>query len=68
MSGDMATILCLWIVMSFPITYRVNKRMEKNNDSARFEIGFQILLFIRALIEVPKFYIGPILQLLIKKH
>jgi hypothetical protein len=67
MSGDMATILCLWIVMSFPITYRVNKRMEKNNDSARFEIGFQILLFIRALIEVPKFYIGPILQLLIKK-
>jgi hypothetical protein len=68
MSGDMATILCLWIVMSFPITYRVNKRMEKNNDSARFEIGFQILLFIRALIEVPKFYIGPILQLLIKKN
>jgi len=68
MSGDMATILCLWIVMSYPITYRVNKRLEKNNDSARFEIGFQILLFIRALIEVPKFYIGPILQLLIKKN
>jgi hypothetical protein len=68
MSGETAVFLCIWVVLSYPITYRVNKRMEKNNDSARFEIGFQILLFIRALIEVPKFYIGPILQLLTKKN
>jgi hypothetical protein len=68
MSGETAAFLCIWVVLSYPITYRVNKRMEKNNDSARFEIGFQILLFIRALIEVPKFYIGPILQLLTKRN
>ena len=68
MSSDTATILCLWIVMSFPITYRVNKRLEQTNDSSRYEIGFQIFLFIRALIEVPRFYLRPILQLLTKRN
>lgn len=68
MSGDMVIILCMWIVMSVPITYKVNKRLEQNNDSARYEIGFQIFLFIRALIEVPRFYLRPILQLLTKRN
>jgi hypothetical protein len=68
MSGEATTFLCIWVLLSYPITYKVNKRLEKNNDNARFEIGFQILLFIRALIEVPKFYIGPILQLLTKRN
>jgi hypothetical protein len=68
MSGDLATILCIWIVLSFPITYRVNKRLEQNSDSARYEIGFQIFLFIRALIEVPKFYLKPIIVLLTKRN
>jgi len=68
MSSDTATILCLWIVMSFPITYRVNKRLEQTNDSARYEIGFQIFLFVRALIEVPRFYLRPILILLTKRN
>ena len=68
MSSDMATVLCLWIVMSFPITYRVNKRLERDNDRARYELGFQIFLFIRALIEVPIFYIRPILQFLTKRN
>jgi hypothetical protein len=54
--------------MSFPITYKVNKRLEQNNDKARYEIGFQIFLFIRALIEVPIFYIRPILQFLTKRN
>jgi hypothetical protein len=68
MSSDTATILCLWIVMSFPITYRVNKRLEQTNDSSRYEIGFQIFLFLRALIEVPRFYLRPILILLTKRN
>jgi len=68
MSGDMAIVLCMWIVMSVPITYKVNKRLEQNNDSARYELGFQIFLFIRALIEVPRFYLRPILQLLTKRN
>ena len=68
MSSDMATVLCLWIVMSFPITYRVNKRLEQTNDSSRYEIGFQIFLFLRALIEVPRFYLRPILILLTKRN
>ena len=68
MTGDTATFLCVWILLSYPITYRVNKRMEQNDDSARFETGFQILLFIRALIEVPRFYLRPILMLLTKRN
>jgi len=68
MSADTAIILCMWIMLSFPITYRVNKRLEKNNDSARYETGFQIFLFIRALIEVPRFYLKPILVLLTKRN
>jgi hypothetical protein len=68
MSADTAIILCMWIMLSFPITYRVNKRLEQNNDRARYELGFQIFLFIRALIEVPIFYIRPILQFLTKRN
>jgi hypothetical protein len=68
MTGNAATFLCIWILLSYPITYRVNKRMEQTDDNSRFEIGFQIFLFIRALIEVPRFYLKPILQLLIKRN
>jgi|LakMenE18May11ns_1017448.scaffolds.fasta_scaffold9795431_2 hypothetical protein len=68
MSADTAIILCMWIMLSFPITYRVNKRLEQNNDRARYELGFQIFLFIRALIEVPRFYLRPILILLTKRN
>jgi hypothetical protein len=68
MNGDVAMILCMWIILSFPITYKVNKRLEQNNDKARYETGFQIFLFIRALIEVPRFYLRPILILLTKRN
>ena len=68
MNGNVITIVCMWILLSYPITYKVNKRLEKNNDSSRYETGFQIFLFIRALIEVPRFYIRPILQLLTKRN
>ncbi len=68
MNGDVAVILCMWIILSFPITYKVNKRLEQNNDKARYETGFQIFLFIRALIEVPRFYLRPILILLTKRN
>jgi hypothetical protein len=68
MSDDAAIFLCAWILLSYPITYRVNKRMEKLNDNARYETGFQIFLFLRALTEVPRFYLRPILQLLTKRN
>lgn len=67
MNGEIATFICVWILLSYPITYKVNKRLEENDDSARHEVGFQIFLFIRALIEVPIFYIRPILVLLTKQ-
>ena len=68
MTGETTTFICLWILLSYPITYRVNKRLEKLNDSARYETGFQIFLFFRAMVEVPKFYLKPILQLLTKRN
>ncbi len=68
MNGNVVTIVCVWILLSYPITYKVNKRLEQNNDSARYETGFQMFLFIRALIEVPRFYLRPILKLLTKRN
>ena len=68
MNSNVVTIVCVWILLSYPITYKVNKRLEQNNDSARYETGFQIFLFIRALIEVPRFYLRPILILLTKRN
>jgi hypothetical protein len=68
MSSETAIFICIWVILSYPITYKVNKRLEQNNDSARYEMGFQIFLFIRALIEVPIFYIRPILQFLTKRN
>ena len=68
MSEETATFLCIWIILSFPITYRVNKRMEQLKDETRYETGFQIFLFIRALFEVPRFYLRPIVYLLTKRN
>jgi hypothetical protein len=65
---DKITFILLWILSSFPIVHKVNKRMEYLNDEARHETGFQIFLFIRAQLEVPKFYLRTLLYLINPKH
>lgn len=61
---DGLTILLIWILLSFPIVRMVNRRMEENEDDTRFQTWFQVYLFFRAQIEVPKYYLFQIIKLL----
>jgi len=62
------TFILLWILLSFPIVRNVNKRMEQTKDITRYEMGFQIFLFIRAQFEVPRFYFMTFLHLITPKQ
>ena len=61
---DGLTLLLIWILLSFPIVRHVNRRMEETNDDLRFRTSFQIVLFIRAQFEVPKWYLIQFTKLL----
>ena len=62
---DGLTILTIWVLLSFPIVRHVNKRMEEVDDELRFRTSFQLVLFVRAQFEVPRFYLNKIAKLLI---
>jgi hypothetical protein len=61
---DGLTILAIWVLLSFPIVRHVNKRMEELDDELRFRTAFQLILFVRAQFEVPRFYLYKIAKLL----
>ena len=61
---DGLTILLIWILLSFPIVRHVNRRMEETEDDLRFRTSFQLILFIRAQFEVPKWYLVRLIKLL----
>ena len=61
---DGLTILLIWILLSFPIVRHVNRRMEETEDTLRFRTDFQLILFIRAQFEVPKWYLVRLIKLL----
>ena len=63
---DGLTILAIWVLLSFPIVRHVNKRMEDSDDELRFRTAFQLILFVRAQFEVPRFYLYKIAKLLIR--
>ena len=63
---DGLTILSIWVLLSFPIVRHVNKRMEEVDDELRFRTSFQLVLFVRAQFEVPRFYLNKIAKLLIR--
>ena len=63
---DALTILLIWVLLSFPIVRHVNRRMEEVNDELRFRTSFQLVLFIRAQFEVPKWYLIQLTKLLSK--
>jgi hypothetical protein len=63
---DGLTILTIWVLLSFPIVRHVNKRMEETEDDLRFRTSFQLVLFVRAQFEVPRFYLNKIAKLLIR--
>ncbi len=61
---DGLTILLIWILLSFPIVRHVNRRMEETDDELRYKTSFQLVLFIRAQFEVPKWYLIQLTKLL----
>ena len=61
---DGLTILAIWVLLSFPIVRDVNKRMEETEDDLRYRTSFQLVLFIRAQFEVPRFYLYKIAKLI----
>ena len=63
---DGLTILSIWVLLSFPIVRHVNKRLEELDDELRFRTSFQLILFVRAQFEVPRFYLNKIAKLLIR--
>lgn len=63
---DGLTIFTIWVLLSFPIVMHVNKRMEEQNDELRFKLSFQLVLFVRAQFEVPRFYFDKITKLLFR--
>lgn len=63
---DGLSILAIWVLLSFPIVRHVNKRMEEMDDELRYRTSFQLVLFVRAQFEVPRFYLYKIAKLLSK--
>jgi hypothetical protein len=61
---DGLTFGLIWILLSFPIVRHVNRRMEELNDELRFATSFQLILFIRAQLEVPRYYFLKLIKLL----
>jgi len=61
---DGLTFISIWLLLSFPIVRHVNRRMEELDDELRFKTSFQIVLFIRAQFEVPKWYLIQLTKLL----
>lgn len=63
---DGLTITLLWVLSSFPIVRHVNRRMEETNDELRHRTSFQLVLFIRAQLEVPRWYLNKLAKLIVK--
>lgn len=61
---DGLTFIMIWVLLSFPIVKHVNKRMEELDDDLRFRTSFQLVLFIRAQFEVPKYYLIQLAKLI----
>ena len=59
--------IIVWVTATYPITKIINNKMEENGDVEQYYTSFQILLFIRSLLYVPKFYWARVLKLLTNK-
>jgi hypothetical protein len=65
---DTLTFIAIWILLSFPIVHNVNTKMRAAGEELINKAGFQLYLFIRAQIEVPRFYIMAFLYLITPKQ
>ena len=65
---DIMTFITIWVLLSFPIVHRVNTRMREAGEQIVEKIGFQLLLFVRAQFEVPRFYLINLINILLTKR
>ncbi len=61
---DGLTFILIWVLLSYPIVRHVNRRMEEMEDELRFRTDFQLILFIKAQFEVPRWYFIRLIKLL----
>ncbi len=65
---DIVTFVAIWVLLSFPIVHRVNTRMKEAGEQIVEKTGFQLFLFVRAQIEVPRFYLTNLINILLTKR
>ncbi len=65
---DIMTFITIWVLLSFPIVHRVNTRMREAGEQIVEKAGFQLLLFVRAQFEVPRFYLINLINILLTKR
>ncbi len=65
---DILTFIAIWVLLSFPIVHRVNTKMKEAGEQVIEKAGFQLLLFVRAQFEVPRFYLINLINILIPKQ
>ena len=65
---DMTTFIAIWVLLSFPIVHIVNTRMREAGEQIVDKAGFQLLLFVRAQFEVPRFYLLNLINILLTKR
>jgi hypothetical protein len=65
---DILTFITIWVLLSFPIVHRVNTRMREAGEQVVEKVGFQLFLFFRAQLEVPRFYLINLINILLTKR
>ena len=65
---DIMTFITIWVLLSFPIVHRVNTRMREAGEQIVEKFGFQLFLFVRAQLEVPRFYLINLINILLTKR
>ena len=56
--------MIVWILSTHPITKMVNERMAERGDEEMYSFTFQFLLFCKALIHSPKFWMNRIIKII----
>jgi len=50
------TILCIWVLLTFPLVRNTLKLLEEQNRAERNEMLFQIVLVGNCMLHVPTYY------------
>lgn len=60
------TILCIWVLLTFPLVRNTLKHLEEQNRPERNETLFQIVLVGSSMLHVPYYYFLITMELITK--